>query len=275
MGGFDGQNMQCRGELSIDSLTCHDVQLTDVKGPFWIDDHQVLLGSWVDHPRQGAPSIDPTAAGRKPRPLTAAVCGGTLLGDGYVALDAVPRYHLEASLSQVDLARCIRETNSNRQNLRGKILGEIKLSGAGRGIYSLHGSGAIHLREGDIYELPLMIRLLKILSVRPPDTTAFSQGDVNFIVAGPHVQLEPIVFRGDAISLQGKGEMGFDSQIRMTLHAMIGRGDLNMPVLHDVSGKASEQIMLIHVNGTLQDPQVTNEPLPMVNRFLQVFQGNR
>jgi hypothetical protein len=274
VGGFNGQDMHCRGELAIDSLTCHDVQLTEIKGPFWIDDQQVLLGSWVDDPR-GAPRIDPTAAGRTPRPLFAKVCGGTLLGDGRVALGTVPHYHLEASLSQVDLARSIRETSVSRQNLRGKISADnITLEGAGRGIYALHGRGSVHLREADIYELPLMIRLLKILSIRSPDTTAFSQGDVDFVIAGPHVELAPIVFRGDAISLQGKGEMGFDSQIRMTLHAMIGRGDLHLPVLHDVFGKASEQIMLIHVNGTLQDPQVTNEALPQVNQFLQFFQGN-
>jgi hypothetical protein len=275
VGGFNGQNMQCRGELAIDSLTCHDVQLTEIKGPFKIDDQRVSLGSWVDDPRQGAPAVDPTAAGRKPRPLTAKVCGGTLLGDGYVALGTVPHYHLEASLSQADLAQCVRETSSSRQNLRGKIAVEIKsLEGTGRGLYSLHGYGSVHLREADIYELPLMIRLLKLLSVRPPDSAGFSEGDVDFIVAGPHVELAPIVFRGDAISLQGKGEMGFDSQIHMTLHAMIGRGDLNMPVLRDVSGKASEQIMLVHVDGTLQDPQVKNEPLPMVNRFLQILQIN-
>jgi len=108
-----------------------------------------------------------------------------------------------------------------------------------------------------------------------PEGDELQIGDVDFTIEGPHANLDSIVFRGDAISLRGKGEMGFDSQIRMTLHAMIGRGELNLPVLQDVSGKASEQIMLVHVNGSLQDPQVTNEALPMVNRFFQFFQFNR
>ena len=275
VGGFDGQNMQCRGELDINSLTCHDVQFTDLRGPFWIDDRQVLLGSWVDRPRQGTPAIDPTTTGRKPRPLTAKVFGGAIFGDGRVALGPVPKYNLEATLSDADLAQCIRETSPNRQNLQGKILADITLRGAGRNIYSLGGRGGVHLREANIYELPLMIRLLKILSVRPPDTTAFSQSDIDFTIRGNHVYLDPIVFRGDAISLRGKGEMDFDSRIDMTLHAAIGRGELHVPVLRDVFGKVSEQIMLIRVLGTLQDPQVKSEALPQVNQFLQFFQGER
>ena len=47
-GGCDGRNFACRGELALDSLTYKDHQFTRVMGPLWIDNEQVLLGSWAD-----------------------------------------------------------------------------------------------------------------------------------------------------------------------------------------------------------------------------------
>ncbi len=47
-GAFDGQHVQSRGELALDSLSYKDFQLTQVRGPIWIDDGRVLFGSWVD-----------------------------------------------------------------------------------------------------------------------------------------------------------------------------------------------------------------------------------
>jgi hypothetical protein len=63
--------------------------------------------------------------------------------------------------------------------------------------------------------------------------------------------------------------MNFDSQLQMTFHAIVGRGDPYVPVLQDLVGGASQQIMLIHVDGTLQDPHTRREAFPGVNKALQ------
>ena len=67
--------------------------------------------------------------------------------------------------------------------------------------------------------------------------------------------------------------MNFESQLQLTFRAMIGRGEWHLPALSEIMGRASEQIMLIHVGGTLQDPQPRREALPQVNQVLQMFQG--
>jgi hypothetical protein len=119
-----------------------------------------------------------------------------------------------------------------------------------------------------------MIAMLKLLSIREPDTNAFSQSDIDFRIAGNHVYFDPIDFRGDAISLLGDGEMNVETQrIQLTFHAMVGRAQLNLPVIKDLVGGASQQLMLIHVGGTLQDPQVRREALPAVNRALEMLRS--
>jgi hypothetical protein len=161
---------------------------------------------------------------------------------------------------------------TGRQNLGGKVAATVDLRGTGRSLNGLTGRGTVQLREGDVYELPLMIALLKILSIRPPDQTAFSTSDIDFRIEGEYVYFDRINFNGDAISLLGKGEMDFQQSIRLTFHAIVGRGNLNIPLVREVFSGASQQIMLIHAEGTLQDPEIRGEPFPVVGQALQLFQ---
>lgn len=271
-GDFDGRRFQSRGELDLDTVSYRNVQFTRVQGPFWIDDEQVLFGAEVDRffrTRRGGPKT-----GQPPRPLTGELFGGTLYGNGWVALGMVPRYELSATLSQADLSRCAQEMLPGPQNLSGQVLATVNLRGAGRSLNSLGGNGSIHLRNADVYELPVMISLLKILSIREPDRTAFSASDIRFRIEGPHLYFDPINFSGDAISLEGKGEMDFQTAIRLRFRAQLGRNELQLPVLREVLGGASEQIMIIHVEGTLEDPITRREPFPVVQQALQGFRSD-
>jgi len=258
VGRFDGRHFHSRGELAIDSLTYRDMQFTQVMGPVWIDDRQVLFGSWVD----------------RQRPLTARLFGGTVCGNGWVTLSTVPRYMLRATLSQADLARYAQEVTSGRQRLQGKIFADVELRGADRSINALAGHGKIRLRNADVYELPLMVALLKILSIRRPDTNAFSKSDIDFRIQGNHVYFDRIDFNGDAISLLGKGEMNFQSDIRLTFHPVVGRDEWRVPVLHDLLRGASRQVMLVHVGGTLRHPETSKEVFPTVNQAFEKLQAD-
>jgi hypothetical protein len=95
---------------------------------------------------------------------------------------------------------------------------------------------------------------------------------MNFGIQGSHIYLNPIKFSGDAISLEGKGEMDFQSNIQLSFRAMLGRPEERIPVLSNLLGGASEQILLIRVKGTLRDPVVTKDPFPGVNHALQQLQ---
>jgi hypothetical protein len=273
-GAADGRHFYSRGELAIDSLTYKDYQLTQLMGPLWIDDQQVLLGSWVDRRRnEAAPGgRAPSGWQRQPRPLTAKFFGGNLYGDGWIMLGAEPRYGLQATLSQADLSRIAQEVMAGRQNLRGRITATASLRGTGRSLNGLAGQGTIQLSDGDVYELPFMIALLKILSIRLPDQTAFSTSDIDFRIEGEHVYFNRINFNGDAISLRGAGEMDFQQSIRLTFHAIVGRGNLNIPLVKELFTGASQQIMLIHAGGTLQNPEIRKEPFPVVGQALQLLQ---
>ena len=75
--------------------------------------------------------------------------------------------------------------------------------------------------------------MLKILSIKAPDPNAFSQSDIDFHIEGEHVYFDKLDFKGDAISLLGKGEMNFQGDTHMVLAATVGRADAGLPVLRN------------------------------------------
>ena len=267
-GDFDGQHVRSRGELALDSVSYKDCQLTGVMGPIWIDDGRVLFGGYVDG-ENGAVPGEAVGPLQKPGSLTASLFGGKLYGDGWVTLEPTARYVMNLTMTDASLARCAQEAMTGRQKLRGKVLATADLWGTGRTRNLLFGKGSIRLSEGDVYELPVMLSLLKILGFRPPDQNAFSDATIDYHIAGEYIYFDHIVFHGDAISLRGSGQMNLQSQIDLTFYVLVGRGELEIPVIKQVVRAASQQLMLIRVGGTLQNPEPRQEALPALNQALQ------
>jgi hypothetical protein len=258
----DGQQLLCRGDLNVDSITWNNFQFTNVVGPLYLDDRRVVVGSDADPPQQGRP----------PRHLFAKCYGGTAEADATVWLEETPRFAIQAKLNQIDLHRFCVESIPGRQKLQGYIDASAGLTGTAAGLYTLNGDGQVQLTHADIGELPVIVALLKVLNLKRPDTNAFTKSDVTFHIEGEHVILKNIEFSGDAISLVGDGEANLNTEINLKLQPIVGRSDLQLPAWKRLMGGASEQIMQVHVTGTLGDPRSKREAFPTINQALQTIQ---
>ncbi|HEY4311999.1 MAG TPA: AsmA-like C-terminal region-containing protein [Pirellulales bacterium] len=261
-GEFDGHEFRSRGELILDSMTYKDFQFTEVRGPLWIDDQKLLLGGAV-----------PAANGDRQRSITGHCCGGAVRTDGWVSFGPQSRYNFDAVVVQAQLARLAQEVLAGRQKLTGDLSGQINIRGQGSSFNLAEGNGHIELHNADVYELPAMVSLLKILSLRVPDTHAFSTSNIDFRLAGEHIYFERINFSGDAISLRGTGEMGLDKHLQLVFYTVVGRDQWRVPIVSDVLGGASQQLMAIYVDGPLEHPEVKKQALPAVNEALQELQA--
>lgn len=262
-GGFDRQGYHSRAELNVDSLLCRNLQFTNVRGPLWLDSGRVLAGAWAERAVEGRPS----------RHITAKTLGGTVVADAGLSLAPQTRYQVVASLTDGNLKQLAQDFSVSRQNLNGRVLAQVNLHGTSDGLRSLTGDGRVQLRDATLYELPQMVALLTILSFKPPDTNAFASSDINFRIVGEHIYLDKIDFRGDAISLEGAGEMNFATDVDMRFHAMVGRNEWNVPIISDVFRAASPQIMQIRVGGKLNNPDINRDHFPVVNQALQNLQA--
>lgn len=250
------------GELNVDSLVFKDVQLTQIRGPLRIDPNRVVFGAAAS---QGRPD-------QTPRSLTAQVFGGLLSTDASIDFEGDLPFRLQMRLEHGDLARIAQELAWKNPNVRGTANAVVDLRGTPQGPHSWRGTGFVRLFEADIYEIPVMLALLKLVSIRRPDTTAFTSSDIDFRIQGEDIYLDRINFNGDAVSLKGHGEMNLDRQIALQFYTLVGQTELRPPALRALLRTASRQLLLIHVTGTLDEPQLTRDPLPLLKETLeQVF----
>ena len=267
-GGSDGKSFRSIGEFFLDSLMYQNMQFTEIHGPWLVDETRFLMGAWVEHElNKNKPVVRP------PRRITAKLFNGTIVGDGWVAFKERPSYALNASLTDGSLSLFAQETLPGVQNLKGFASAAIELHGTGPGTNLLGGQGSVTLRETDIGELPVMVQLLKVLRARSPNATAFTSSEMNFRIEGEHIYFDKLDLLGDAVSLYGKGELDFQRNVKLWFHTVLGRNDLPFASLRQLIGEASGQILQIRVNGSLDEPEITNEVLPAVNKALQQLQA--
>jgi hypothetical protein len=262
-GHGDGRGWSSTGEVALDSALVNGVQLTAVRGPLALDGAGVRFGG----PAAG------TEAG--PRRLSARVAGGTLFVDGSVEAGPAGRFTVGLALGDADLARLATETTGVAHRYRGRLQAGVAVSGSRAGSHSLTGRGQLRLRDADIYELPVVVALLKIFRVKAPDRSAFSSSVVDFRIEGPRAYLDNIELSGDAISLVGTGEADFDGNLRLTFRSIVGEAETQLPVMKRLLGGASGQFMLVHVDGTLAEPVPSTEAFPSLAAALQKLQARQ
>ncbi|HEY2412200.1 MAG TPA: AsmA-like C-terminal region-containing protein [Pirellulaceae bacterium] len=251
-----------RGELQIDSAMVRGLQLTNVQGPFWCDGRQLVFGTLADrNPAQGAP-----------RQVTARTLGGLLSLDGLVSLADAGTFDLQATLANGDLPEIARQLAPHQQPPTGKVYGVAHIAGSPQAVHTWHGDGKINLREADLYELPSMITLLKLLSVQRPNSTAFTNSNIDFRIEGDELELDRIDFSGDAISLKGKGRVNNQRQLDLKFYPLVGREERQLAIFRPLLGQTGQEFMLIEVTGPLDQPEIHRHAFPRLDAQLaQLF----
>jgi len=267
-GQHEGDLRFTAGELNLDSAFWNGMQLTNIRGPIWVDAQQCRLG-------RGATEKQNQLAHQSEQlqRVQAGLYGGELTLDAVVQLDTRGRYNVDVQLDKADLARMSTEYFGSASALSGTLSGAITLGGLGRSLDLMEGGGKLEVRDAEMYELPVMARLLKVLRNRVPDKTAFNGVDAEFKIAGKQIDFSHLNLLGDAVSLYGQGQATLDRQIDFAFHTTVGRNNLPLPMLRSMIGQASANLLLINVTGTVDNPEITREPLPAVNDFVEHLGG--
>ncbi len=269
-GNYDGSKFVADGELELDSARLMDFQYNQIRGPIHIENSAVTLGDpGVFSGVGGSRGLDP----RTHRHITAEFYGGRFLGDIIVSRGEQTEFTLRTQVDNADLSRFARDGLITGGEYKGRVFAWLNLRGAGVHARSLFGDGSVQLRDADIYELPLLVALLKVASLQTPDASAFTASNIDYRISGDRVYFNRLDFNGDAVSLIGRGEMDFDLNVNLSFGSMVGRSDRRIPILGDVLGEATKQFVKLNVTGPIADPQVTTETFPGVVKTLQQIQA--
>ncbi len=258
VGRGNEQSAATAGELAIDSVICKDMQLTNIRGPMWTDSSQLLFGEPACKQQNQAP-----------RRMTADAYGGSLATNIEVLRGDMPSYKIDCQLGGLSLARFANERLAGPSDVSGTVSGRLVLSNTGQTTQTLQGAGDLHVVDGHIYQLPPLVSMLKLLSSRPPDTTAFNRCDMKFAIQGEHIHFDQLDLIGDAVSLYGKGETHFNHKLDLTFFTLIGPTDVPIPFWKTIAGHVSQQGLQLKVVGTFEDPKTEKKALPAVNDMLE------
>jgi hypothetical protein len=195
--------------------------------------------------------------------LKARIFGGNIGGEA--RLEFGPRLHYEINLTalQVRLEE-LGQHNLGTREWKGQASGRLYLNGHGPDIHGLEGHGSFDVPDGQMYNLPLLLDLIKVLGLRPPDRTAFEEAHAEFSIRGPRVVVNRLDLDGNAVSLSGQGELNLDgSDLQLDFYAVWGRiKQVLPPIFRDIPPALGQQLLKIKMRGTVNDPKITKEPVP-------------
>ncbi len=262
VGRHDGRTPYTAGDLALDALVWKDVQLTNVRGPLWMDPAQCLLGEAAT--RKQAQPI---------RRVTADAYGGSLTANAEIQYGGNPTYKLDLALGGANLARFANERLGGPSDMGGTVSGRLHLSGASQSTQSLQGTGVLNVVDANIYELPVLVAMLKVLKIRTPDTTAFNRCDMQFAIQGEHIHFEKLNLLGDAVNLYGKGDSHFDRRLDLVFFTIPEPANLPIPLWKSFAGQVSQHTLQLKVVGTWDNAEVQPQTLPGFNQVLEQIQA--
>jgi hypothetical protein len=261
VGRDDGQSSYAAGELALDSIVLKEMQFTNVRGPLWVDPSFCLLGEAAAQ-KQGQP----------PRRITADAYGGSLAANVDIQHAGDASYKVDMALGAASLTRFANERLGGPQDMTGTVSGRLLLAGAGQSTESLRGSGELHVVDANIYKLPVLVAMLKVLRNRPPDTTAFNRCDMQFTIHGDDIQFQQLNLLGDAVNFYGKGNSNFDRRLDLVFYTLLEPAT-QIPLLKTIAGQLSQQTWQLQVVGTWDKVEVQHQTFPGVNQMWEQLQS--
>ncbi len=212
--------------------------------------------------------------------LWAPVHGGEVSGQARVDFHSDLKYELNLTASQVKLEDFGRHNFGPKSQLSGIAAARLHLTGDGSGTENLKGNGNIDIPYTaltKLYNLPLLLDLLKFLGLRWPDRTLFEEAHAQFSVEGQRVHIGRLDLLGNVISLWGRGEVNLDgTDVHLDFYPSWARLEQLLPAgVRSIPPAISKTLLKIEVRGKVtggpKDLQFHKKPIPvLVDPLLQM-----
>lgn len=205
-GRYDGTDFgTAMGNAWFDRATVAGQPLTDVKASY-----RVVPA--LPDPKQPTRTLPPAVVFRD---LAGTAFGGTLGGQARVELTDKGRIQLWLNATGVKLEELAKHHKLGAGELKGDAQATVLIETTPdpkTGKMVLGGTGQIDVPQGRLYNLPVLLELVKVLKGQTPDGVAFEEAHATFDLKGDRVHVTQLDLLGAAVSLGGSGEMDFTGQ---------------------------------------------------------------
>ena len=272
-GSWNGVDLKNNGQIRLDSVAVAGTKLLNVRGPWSATSDYVVVGS----PRllANGSRTDPNSVPVSDR-LSARTYGGNVTLDARAEFRPGTPYKLLMSINDLRLEEFAQQRMPNHRNISGRVHGWAWLRGHGEVDNSINGAGQLQISPAALYELPVMFQIFNSLNTLNfnADNTAFEYVNLAFNVGKGIVQLDPVDLVGNAISLRGKGAIGFNGNAKLDFYYTTGRNPGIFSALTQMVNEATRGG--IRVRGHISNPraQVSSDLDESFKSLFGPFGGN-
>jgi hypothetical protein len=191
------------------------------------------------------------------RDIQGQLFGGAIAGEARISIKPYLEYNLSLKAIQVRLEDLARHNRLGPDaQVSGLANGQIFITCRDDDVDTLRGGGTIDVPHGRIYDLPLLLDLLKFLKLRTPDGTAFEEGHAKFRVQGQRIRVDQAELLGNLMCLTGEGSMNLDgSNVALDVYPVWSRLLLAVPgPARDVTTTISRNLYKIEMRGSISGP---------------------
>ena len=258
-GSWRGGSLQgLAGSADVKSLTLAGLPVSDLKGTLRKEaDSRVIRVS----------------------DLRGGVAGGTAAGQVEFTLpadaaDKSARYATALVLRDADVKSLTGEMAPGGGPINGKLTASLNLEGKWSDPAARRGRGDVLVEGKSLYKIPFLLGVTQLANLSLPINTPFSEATSRYSVDGEKVAFESIELRADGMRMSGSGWLDFDSkQVRLTF-TTDNPSWPSLPVIGDLIAGAKQELLKIHVRGTLQKPEVSASTLQTVTTTVdEVLKG--
>lgn len=261
-GSWDGEKAVIKGMVNLDSARILDYVLSDVRGPFRVEEGTLRFGSTAAD--RGQPS-NPQAP---PESIVAKLFGGIITLDGLATLTNEPKYQVQMNFNNMFLQQFAALHAPKQRDLKGVINGRISLNGKGSSTKNVKGSGVVVINPARLLSVPVVLEIYDKLNLTQKDST-FDSALFDFDIHDALFDFKQIILDSKTLKLSGYGAVKFNSDVDLKFFSELGRNQVPIPLLHELLGEATRGWVGFEVTGKLDRPQTTTIPAPMLNNFLK------
>ncbi len=208
--------------------------------------------------------------------LTGQAYGGKLLGSGQVDLADGGRFEVELTLLDAAMQGIVSPRAEPKSDDQAVLSANLRVAGLPDDISTRRGRGEITIRKARMYELPLTLTVLQLLNLSAPLSRSFDAADVHFLLDGDLVPLELVRISSPTLDVEGNGAMRYSTRELDLDLVTRNRSSPRLGPVGELIQVVKDEVLTIHVTGTLDQPRSKLTPLDGVRRSIRrVFRGDR
>lgn len=248
------------GHVHIDSMHIDNIQVVNVHGPIKIREDQLFIGQAVNDGQSERLAASASS-------MRGGLFGGIAEMDGQLDL-TTGRFDVNGRFDEIDFATLLRDLQQSAQQTKGKGRAVMRLRGLLGDLQTLSGQGSASLTDATLYELPGVVRLLNILSVKPNEDGDLSNCELKFRLDGQQVLFDDIRIWGDILVLRGAGTANLRQELDLRFETGVSPNNLWSRLLNPLKDQ-QYTLWTIDVTGTVANPVFDKRALKQIEQALE------